>query len=599
VTNQTTTLENTPNSATCTLQQMNLRDGVTVNFRHWPATQASRKAIYLFHRGHEHSGRFEDVIPLWRTLDPRLNDYHFYCWDMRGHGALGKEQGSASSVAQLTADADEFVRFTSSQHDIDVSESFAIAHSIGGVVAAAWIHDYAPKIRALVLLTPAFKVRLYVPLAVPGLRLLKLVKKDAKVTSYVKPTMLTHDAMQAERYRVDAMISPDVSVNLLLDLHDTSKRLIQDAGAINVPSLVISAGSDWVVDNATIERYFDGLSSSTKQYVCSTDKYHDLLHEVDREATLKQISEFLFCSEVQHSSGTSLLSAHQRSHSAFRYQQLKRSLSWWHPKRWYYLATRFTLGSIGRLSDGIGLGWETGFNSGATLDHVYKNESSGKLGLGKLIDRVYLNAPGWKGIRTRRTHMNEVLDSAIDSVLQTKPSIRISDVACGAGRYVLDAIDRWKDKDVSSTLCDFSPVSIDRAKANAQQMKIDRVRFAQSDAFNEESIQHNVGQTDIAIVSGLLELFSDNELALRTLRGLSKCLPIDGYLIYTNQPWHPQQELIARSLHGFDRKLWVMRCRSSQEMDQLVESAGFQKIKMLIDEEGIFTVSLAKRVNQS
>ncbi|PID64263.1 MAG: hypothetical protein CR962_01755, partial [Gammaproteobacteria bacterium] len=41
---------------------------------------------------------------------------------------------------------------------------------------------------------------------------------------------------------------------------------------------------------------------------------------------------------------------------------------------------------------------------------------------------------------------------------------------------------------------------------------------------------------------------------------------------------------------------WVMRRRTQLEMDQLVEKAGFQKIKQWIDEDGIFTVSLAVKV---
>ena len=36
-----------------------------------------------------------------------------------------------------------------------------------------------------------------------------------------------------------------------------------------------------------------------------------------------------------------------------------------------------------------------------------------------------------------------------------------------------------------------------------------------------------------------------------------------------------------------------MRCRSQQEMDELVEKAGFYKIQQWIDDDGIFTVSLA------
>jgi hypothetical protein len=69
-----------------------------------------------------------------------------------------------------------------------------------------------------------------------------------------------------------------------------------------------------------------------------------------------------------------------------------------------------------------------------------------------------------------------------------------------------------------------------------------------------------------------------------------------GLLIYTNQPWHPQLELIARALTSHRGGApWVMRRRTQAEMDQLVAEAGFRKIDQRIDEWGIFTVSLARR----
>ena len=69
-----------------------------------------------------------------------------------------------------------------------------------------------------------------------------------------------------------------------------------------------------------------------------------------------------------------------------------------------------------------------------------------------------------------------------------------------------------------------------------------------------------------------------------------------GYLVYTGQPWHPQLEMIARALTSHRQgQAWVMRRRTQQEMDQLVEAAGFTKIEQRMDEFGIFTVSLARR----
>ncbi|MGO4554853.1 class I SAM-dependent methyltransferase family protein, partial [Stenotrophomonas sp. 2YAF22] len=41
---------------------------------------------------------------------------------------------------------------------------------------------------------------------------------------------------------------------------------------------------------------------------------------------------------------------------------------------------------------------------------------------------------------------------------------------------------------------------------------------------------------------------------------------------------------------------WVMRRRTQHEMDELVRLAGFQKVAQRIDDFGIFTVSLARRI---
>ena len=41
---------------------------------------------------------------------------------------------------------------------------------------------------------------------------------------------------------------------------------------------------------------------------------------------------------------------------------------------------------------------------------------------------------------------------------------------------------------------------------------------------------------------------------------------------------------------------WVMRRRTQAEMDGLVWAAGFEKLEQRIDDAGIFTVSLARRL---
>ena len=121
--------------------------------------------------------------------------------------------------------------------------------------------------------------------------------------------------------------------------------------------------------------------------------------------------------------------------------------------------------------------------------------------------------------------------------------------------------------------------------------------FRQADAFDAEGLVALQPAPTLAIVSGLYELFPDNDLIAASLSGLARALEPGSLLVYTGQPWHPQLEMIARALTSHrGGAAWIMRRRSQQEMDQLVAAAGFRKIEQRIDPWGIFTVSLAERV---
>ncbi len=101
---------------------------------------------------------------------------------------------------------------------------------------------------------------------------------------------------------------------------------------------------------------------------------------------------------------------------------------------------RLSMRTLGRLSRGIRVSLETGFDSGESLDYIYENKARGELGIGKLIDRGYLDAIGWRGIRQRRQCMNEALRECMRAVRNQGLPCRLVDVAGGAGRYLLDLL---------------------------------------------------------------------------------------------------------------------------------------------------------------
>ena len=235
-------------------------DGTGLFFRHWPATGASDKALIFLHRGHEHSGRISQQVE-----ELGLKGMGAFAWDMRGHGQSPGDRGYTRDYYDHVRDLDAFVRFVSREYGIPVENMVLVANSVGAVTAAAWVHDFAPRVRAMVLAAPAFRIKLYVPFAIPGLRLLSRFKPRANISSYVKSKMLTHDPEQARAYDSDALITRNIAVNVLLGLHDLSTRIVKDAGAITTPTLILSAGRDWVVRNAAQLEFYQNLSSDIRE----------------------------------------------------------------------------------------------------------------------------------------------------------------------------------------------------------------------------------------------------------------------------------------------------------------------------------------------
>ena len=248
-----------------------------------------------------------------------------------------------------------------------------------------------------------------------------------------------------------------------------------------------------------------------------------------------------------------------------------------------FAVARAGLKTAGRLSNGVDLGWRHGFDSGLSLDYVYKNQPCGAMGLGRLIDKSYLNSIGWRGIRQRKANLEKALRRVIEKARENGCHIRILDIAAGPGRYVLEAVQKCPEVSMSVTLRDYKQENVDAARALAEE-------FGLADVNVLESIEP---RATIGIVSGLYELFPSNDAVLESLGGLAQAIEPGGYLIYTNQPWHPQVEFIARVLRNREGRPWIMRRRTTAEMDQLVRASGFEKIDMDVDQWGMFTVSIA------
>jgi SAM-dependent methyltransferase len=157
--------------------------------------------------------------------------------------------------------------------------------------------------------------------------------------------------------------------------------------------------------------------------------------------------------------------------------------------------------TLGKLSEGIRIGYKHGFDSGISLDHVYKNKARGDLIIGKIIDFFYINAVGWKGIRARRVHMRESLNYCIDSLIKEGKPVRIMDIGSGPGRYLLETAKKYEKNDVKVLLRDYSDSNIDEAREIAKQIGCTNADFKVADAFDPKTYAEQEFKPNILIVS--------------------------------------------------------------------------------------------------
>ncbi|MFF8955919.1 class I SAM-dependent methyltransferase family protein [Streptomyces sp. NPDC014894] len=255
--------------------------------------------------------------------------------------------------------------------------------------------------------------------------------------------------------------------------------------------------------------------------------------------------------------------------------------------RW--AAVRLLLGTVGRLSEGIRIGYRHGFDSGSMLDYVYVDKARGALGVGRVIDRIYLNAIGWRAIRARRDLLKEVLR---EEIAARGGGARILDVASGPGRYLQDLVEEHPPGSLRVVCRDLDRAGLAQGERRARERGLTGVSYAYGDALAPAPAEP---APDVIVVSGLYELLLDEEAVAASVARLRGLLAPGGSLVFTTQTRHPQLEFIARVLPNRDGALWVMKCRPVESAERWAREAGFASVASRRESVGLFTVTTARR----
>ena len=264
-------------------------DGTPAYFRRLRTTRLpARGAVMIVHGMGEHSGRYVELAEFLAE-----KGFHCYVPDLRGFGKSGGKRGCVRRFTDYFGDLEGVHRMIGEWED--GHPPFFLGHSFGGLVVSCFLAS-KPDVRAkgLVLSSPNFGIAIRVPLWRHALAVVtSRVYPDLTQPNRVDRMTLTHDLPLLQKHASDRLIHDRISARLYAELVSRIRSAGQVAARLSLPTLILQAGDDRVVQRAATERFFAALRSPDKRLEVFEGLYHELLNETSRKAIFDQIAAWL------------------------------------------------------------------------------------------------------------------------------------------------------------------------------------------------------------------------------------------------------------------------------------------------------------------
>ena len=271
-----------------TLSTYTATDGGNLAVQDWPAaeTVAPRGMVLLVHGLGEHAGRYHHVAQ-------RLNRRGFAVrgYDQYGHGESDGVRGALPRESRLVEDLIDVISSTRKRMQAGVP-LILLGHSLGGLVAALLVAFDRVPVEGLVLSSPAFAVRLN-PLQKLLLGTLPQYAPHFTVGSGLKPEFLSRDPAVVAAYRADRRVHDRLSARLGAFIAETGPKLVAHAPRWKVPTLLLYAGQDKLVDPAGSHAFAADAPKDVVSSRCFPNLFHEVFNEPDNEPVFETLTQWL------------------------------------------------------------------------------------------------------------------------------------------------------------------------------------------------------------------------------------------------------------------------------------------------------------------
>ncbi|WP_108472169.1 alpha/beta hydrolase [Rhodanobacter thiooxydans] len=279
-------LQNRPADGIEPMAWLDMADGQRLFLRDWPLAGA-RGALLIVHGLGEHSGRYRRLAAWFNQRGYAVRGY-----DQRGHGRTPGRRGGLRHGDDLLED------LATVYHDYANGlphPPLLLGHSLGGLVAARAVLDGRIAPPALLLSSPALRSR-ESPRMIALARLLSRLAPNLPLRNGLDFDQLSHDRQVVADYRSDPLRHSWITPRLADFIFRAGAACIADAANLALPTLLLVADSDGLVDPAG-SRAFARKAASSGQLTTRffSTLYHELFNEAEpgRGQVLMQLGDWL------------------------------------------------------------------------------------------------------------------------------------------------------------------------------------------------------------------------------------------------------------------------------------------------------------------
>jgi alpha-beta hydrolase superfamily lysophospholipase len=263
-------------------------DGTPLAVRSWVPPEP-RAALAVVHGLAEHAQRY-GALAVWLAE----RGFAVHAVDCRGHGASPGPRVHVDSFERFVDDADALRAHVRASHP--ALPQLLLGHSQGGLVALLSARRDGASLSGLVLSSPLLGVH---PSLKPGAflraatRLLLKVAPRLLLPMAPPPKGVSRDVSVVGHYVADPLVSRRLSAGWYAALERAQLQAREAAPSWSVPTLVMAAGDDRLVDAQATAAWVARAPAAQVKYLPWPGLYHEIFNEPERLSVYEEMLTFL------------------------------------------------------------------------------------------------------------------------------------------------------------------------------------------------------------------------------------------------------------------------------------------------------------------